>query len=342
MNVRTKPITSDRIQDALYGFTRSQILFCGIDLAIFTRIANGQNTLEKLLADFESDGEDLQERGLRLLLDGLVGVGFLQKSDSVTFTLPPDAAEFLVEETPHYIGGMVEHCKQLYENWALLKDAVYAGQPVGGAQSLVQLETYFSELVKGLYVSNYPTAKKLAKALGLGKERKGLEILDVAGGSGVWSIALLEADKSATATLLDFPTVTTVAEEFVGQHQLLDRYAFWPQDLETFEFPQNCFDLAVLGNICHALGPFATESLIRQMGRCLRPGGELVIVDFVPDDHRSKAGWPLIFAVNMLISTPEGDVFTAAQYKDWMHQAGFTHFEVIEIESEVTAVIGKK
>lgn len=342
MTTKSRPTTSDRIQDALYGFTRSQILFSGIDLAVFSRIAAGHNTLPKLLADFEAEGNALTERGLRLLLDGLVGVGFLQKSDAETFLLAPDAQEFLVEETPHYIGGMVEHCKQLYENWALLKDAVYAGQPVGGAQSLAQLETYFSELVKGLYVSNYPTAKKLAKDLGIGKDRKGLEILDVAGGSGVWSIALLEADKTSTATLLDFPTVTTVAEEFVGQHQLLDRYAFWPEDLETFQFPESCFDLAVLGNICHALGPYATENLIRQMGRCLRPGGELVIVDFVPDDNRSKSGWPLIFAVNMLISTPEGDVFTAAQYETWMRQAGFTTFETIEIESEVTAVIGKK
>jgi len=111
MTTKSRPTTSDRIQDALYGFTRSQILFSGIDLAIFTRIARGQNTLPKLLEGFQADGDELTERGLRLLLDGLVGVGFLQKSDSETFLLAPDAEEFLVEEIPHYIGGMVEHCK---------------------------------------------------------------------------------------------------------------------------------------------------------------------------------------------------------------------------------------
>ena len=190
---RTIQLTSDRIQDALYGFTRSQILFTGLDLDIFTHIAQGLDTQDALASALDVDA-----RGLSILLDGLIGVGFLTKKaeDNQRYELPEDVARYLVRSSEDYLGGMVSHCKRLYENWSLLTDAVRTGRPVGGSQSLAALEAYFSELVKGLYVSNYPTAKKLAKILEVGKTHKNLEILDVAGGSGVWALAMLEADKT--------------------------------------------------------------------------------------------------------------------------------------------------
>jgi len=336
---KTAQLTSERIQDALYGFTRSQILFAALDIDVFTHIAQGEETLDAL-----TEALDVDRRGLRILLDGLVGIGFLQKKNhtGLHYELPEDVARYLVRNSEEYMGGMVSHCKRLYENWSQLTDAVRTGQPAGGAHGLAALEAFFSELVKGLYVSNYPTAKKLAKVLEMGKSLKDQHILDVAGGSGVWSIALLETDKSSQATLLDFPTVISVAREYVDHHGLTDRYHFWPEDLEETEFPDATFDMVILANICHALGPVATQRLLQSMGKTLKPGGRVVIVDFVPDDERAKAGWPLIFGVNMLISTPEGDVFTQAEYERWMREAGFTRFERKDVENEVTALIGIK
>lgn len=332
-----KNITSDRIQDTLYAFTRSQILFTAIDLDLFSAIAKGYDRLEVLVEHL-----DLSIRGLRMLLNGLVGIGFLNVSADGCYTLPEDAAHFLVKDEDAYLGGMVHHCKRLYENWSLLTEAVRSGQPAGGAQSLAQLEAYFSELVKGLYVSNYPTAKKLASALGIGQTHHDLKVLDVAGGSAVWSIAMLEKDEKSQATVMDFPSVIHVAEEYVSLHGLSDRYHYLPGDLEEVELPPQTFDLAVLANICHTLGPVATEKTFQKLAETIKLGGRLAIVDFVPDDRRSQPGWPMIFGVNMLITTPEGDVFTAQEYRNWLHGAGFTHVEFKEIDKEVTAIIAER
>jgi ubiquinone/menaquinone biosynthesis C-methylase UbiE len=331
--------TSDRIQDALYGFARSQMLFTALDLDLFSTIAHGGDRVELLADQLEVD-----PRALRIFLDGLVGIGFLNKLEG-TYHLPEDVQKYLVQESPHYLGGMVTHCKALYENWMQLTDVVRSGQPAGGAQILADMEAYFSELVKGLYVSNYPTAKRLAQLLGsgqLGPAPQGLSVLDVAGGSAVWSIALLEADPSRMATVLDYPTVTTVAQEFVHKHGLTDRYSYLPGDLEEMEFPASQFDVAVLGNICHAIGPAAVQKLFHNVAKSLKPGGRVLIVDFVPDDQRSKPGWPLLFGVNMLVSTPDGNVFTGAQYREWLQEAGLTLTAQESLESEVTVLVGTK
>lgn len=329
-------ITSDRIQDALYGFARSQLLYTAIDLDLFTCIAKGADTVEILTEQLEVD-----PRGLRIFLDGLVGIGFLTKQGNV-YQLPEDVDKYLVQENAHYMGGMVNHCKGLYENWTQLTDVVRTGHPAGGAQILADVESYFSELVKGLYVSNYPTAKNLAKALQIGTELKGLNILDVAGGSAVWSISFLEADPTSRATVLDYPTVTQVAETYIRKHNLSDRFGFLPGDLEEMEFPTAQFDLAILGNICHAMGPAASQKLFHNVAKALKPGGKIVIVDFVPDNQRSQPGWPLLFGVNMLICTSDGGVFTAEQYQQWLVDAGFNPPVLHSLESEVTAIVAVK
>jgi ubiquinone/menaquinone biosynthesis C-methylase UbiE len=237
---------------------------------------------------------------------------------------------------------MVNHCKGLYENWTQLTNVVRSGQPAGGAQILADIEAYFSELVKGLYVSNYPTARKLASLLKVGTEKTGLRILDVAGGSAVWSMALLESDLTNSATVLDYPTVIQVAKNFIEKHGLTNRYDFLEGDLEVMDFPTAEYDLAILGNICHAIGPAAVQKLFHNVAKALKPGGQVVIIDFVPDDQRSKAGWPLLFGVNMLVCTMDGNVFTASQYSNWLADAGMTLSEVHPLESEVTAIIGVK
>ncbi len=329
-------ITSDRIQDTLYAFTRSQLLFTAIDLDVFTAIAQGLNRVAPLMAHL-----DVSERGLQILLNGLVGIGFLQVSADGAYELPPDAAKFLVKEEESYLGGMVHHCKRLYENWSLLTESVRCGQPVGGAQSLAQLETYFSELVKGLYVSNYPTAKKLADALGVGTTHQGIHVLDVAGGSAVWSIAMLEKDPQSRATVIDFASVIHVAEEYVGQHDLSQRFHYMAGDLEEMALPPQAFDLALLANICHTLGAIATQKTLQKLAKTLKPGGRVAIVDFVPDDRRAQPGWPMIFGVNMLITSPEGNVFTAAEYRSWLHTAGFSKVTLQEIDKEVIAIVAE-
>jgi SAM-dependent methyltransferase len=344
-NLAKKPPSSDRIQEALYAFTRSQILFTAIELDIFSAIASGANTLTLLREQL-----DLNRRGARMLLNGLVGIAFLSVSPEGVYSIPEDAAHYLIRGEQDYLGGMVHHGRRLYENWSQLSDSVRSGQPAGGAQSLAQLEAHFAELVKGLYVSNYPAAQRLAEFLTQqvpGSNVSGFDdshfspqaVLDVAGGSGVWSIALLERFPQAQATVLDFESVLSVAHNAVVQHGLENRYTYLPGDLEEMSLPAGQFDCAIMANICHVLGPVSTRKAFHHLAQALRPGGRLIIVDFMPDTARSQPGWPMIFGVSLLVTTAEGDVFTAAEYETWLRAVGFSSIMRQEIEADVSALI---
>lgn len=335
--IQLQGTNSQRIEETLFAFMRSQILYTAIDLDVFTAVAEGVDTLEALQTRLQ-----LNERGLRILLNGLIGIGFLEKSPNGRLVLPSDAEKYLVRTSATYAGAMGNHCKRLYETWQLLKDSVRSGQPAGGAQSLDQLEGFFAQLVKGLAVLNEPAAIDLAQLLGVGAQARNLEILDVAGGSAIWSIALLKADPTSRATVLDFEGVLNVARETVAADGLNERFSWLPGDLEAIALPEAQYDLVLMANICHALGEVSSRRAFEKLFRTLKPGGKLVIVDLIADDARAKSGWPLVFSVNMLITTPEGDVFTTQDYSNWLQAVGFAKVIKSELGNQSGVIIAER
>jgi hypothetical protein len=62
----------------------------------------------------------------------------------------------------------------------------------------------------------------------------------------------------------------------------------------------------------------------------------------IPNDTRTGPVFPLLFGLNMLLHTEGGDVFTMAQYKQWLKQAGFGRVQVIETESPSPLIVATR
>jgi ubiquinone/menaquinone biosynthesis C-methylase UbiE len=284
----------------------------------------------------------MSRRGLRMLLDGLVSIGLLEKSpDSQVYRLPQDVKTFLVEDHVDYIGGLIHHGHGLMQNWSQLTDTVRTGQPSGGSHGLTEVETYYAQLIQGLYVTNQPVAQHFAQQFSPSEFQEGFQLLDVGGGSGVWSIALAKAFPQIRATLLDYPSVIEVARQYVEHNQVQKQFSYWAEDLELVVLPGQTYDAVLLANVCHLLGAETNKQVLKKLMRSLKPGGEVWIVDFAADDARSQPGWALRFAVNMLVSTMEGDVFTESQYRQWLTELGHTQFSMTSLGHDIQFIRAK-
>jgi ubiquinone/menaquinone biosynthesis C-methylase UbiE len=336
-------VNTHRIQEMAFAFMQSQLMFTAVDLNLFTLIARQNNTLDALIAQTGAS-----ERGLRLLLTGLVGVGLLTEDvssgSSPRFGLPADVATFLVDDgNPNFLGGWINHCKLLTQNWSSLTDCVESGLPAGGHQSLAEVERFFADLVQALAIMNQPSALKLAETLkNMLPSGQPLSILDVAGGSGVWSAACLNALPDAKATLLDYPSVIDVAKRFSAQWGLQDRYSYLPGDLEEETFPANAYDVAIAGHICHAVGAESARALLAKLYASLKPNGILVLVDYIPSQQATVPNLPRIYGVNMLVSTLTGEVFNLEEYRQWLSEAGFHALEPLSLSGQSSAVLARK
>jgi O-methyltransferase domain len=74
----------------------------------------------------------------------------------------------------------------------------------------------------------------------------------------------------------------------------------------------------------------------------LRPGGRVVIVEFVPNEDRITPPPSASFSLVMLGTTPEGDAYTFGEYQGMLAGAGFRdavlHLLLPTAQSAVIAV----
>lgn len=127
-----------------------------------------------------------------------------------------------------------------------------------------------------LYEIHQPLAEELATFLELSGVKR---ILDLGGGSGVISLALLRRHPELKATVVDLANVCDAGIEIAAETSLAERISYHPANFVLDELPTG-FDLALECDV-----NVYSEALFRKVGASLRRGGRFVIIDeFAPSD----------------------------------------------------------
>ena len=140
-----------------------------------------------------------------------------------------------------------------------------------------------------LYEIHGPLGDELAAILPM----KGVKrLLDVGGGSGVMSHALLNCYPGLSTVVADHPHVCAAGKEIAGELSLLDRIDFRACDFLNEDLPGG-FDMVLFCD----MGIYE-EVLFRKLRTTLNAGGRLVILDkFGAGDglaHPSRTHWALL------------------------------------------------
>lgn len=327
---KDEELNPEKIFETCFAFAPSRILLTGVELEVFTLIANGHNTSKEIAKRANAD-----QRAMEILLNSLVSLNFLTKPNG-TYGLTPMSEKFLVKGVPTYYGDFVPNVDMLWEPWRDLTNVVKTGKPFTPIER-ENGEEFFQKLVSQIFPMSYPGAKVAAEKFWL----EHTNILDIAAGSGAWGIAFAECDLNVKVTALDWPGVLKVTKKFVNKFGLDDRFNYISGDLREVDFGKD-YDLVILGHICHSEGAENTIKLISKCFNSLVDGGTLLIADMIPDDERRSAIFPLLFAVNMLVSTTEGNTFTMKEYREWLENAGFRDIKTLDIPGPSPLILATK
>jgi len=165
--------------------------------------------------------------------------------------------------------------------------------------------------------------------------------LDVGGGSGIWSAAWLGINKQATAYQLDWPNVNAIAREFVGRFGVADRFKTIDGDFHTSDFGAARYDFAIYSHIAHQEAPADNIAIFRRLRKAVKPGGTLVINDFVLNDDRTGNPFAMMFSAQMLVVTKDGAAYRESDYRSWLNEAGFKSVELVRTPTPATAILAK-
>jgi SAM-dependent methyltransferase len=333
--------TPERIMQIGWGFAPMFSLATALELRLFAHVAGGKTTQAALEA-----ATGASRRGLGMLLNAMVGLGFLTRAGSgeaARYGLAPDAEAFLVEGRPGYHGGIVcLAARRFIQDWAKLTDCVRTGKPVIAVDKPEEGVTLWTELVDALFPMGYAAAAHVGRELRRLHPSGTLRLLDVAAGSGVWGIAAAQHDPAVHVVAFDLPETLAHTRRWASQCGVADRFEFRAGDIREGDLGSAEFDAVILGHICHSEGAEHSRRLLAKVARALKPGGTIVIADMLPDEDRSGPPFPLLFALNMLAHTTEGDTFTFAEYEAWLREVGFQDARLLEGPSASPLVLATR
>jgi ubiquinone/menaquinone biosynthesis C-methylase UbiE len=332
------PVTPQRITELAWGFAPTLMLHGAIQTRLFDVLDKGPKTLEELVA-----ATGCSPRGVLALSEALVGFGLLHRKRD-RFSLAPDAAAFLISFKPGYLGGLVQHfAGQLMDNWRQLPEIVRTGRPATMVDHESDGAEFFSKFVEDLFNMSFPAAEALAEELTrkLPRHNGEFKVLDIAAGSGVWSISLAKRIPHARITAVDFAKVLPVTRRVAERHQLADRLTTIEGDIQSADFGSG-HHVVTLGHILHSEGEAKSRNLLKKVYDSLAPGGVVAIAEFIPDDHRNSPAYPLLFAVNMLVHTEAGNTFTFKQMSGWLKEIGFKQIRKVDVPGPSPIVVAVK
>lgn len=188
-----------------------------------------------------------------------------------------------------------------------------------------------------LYQLHLPLAEQLADTLDLGGVAR---MMDLGGGSGVISLALLRRHPDLMAVVVDIPNVCLAARQLVhelvretsdriarhatgdsvGAHAIQERIAYHAADFLRDPLPVG-FDLILECDV----GAYSQE-LFQKLRAALNPGGRLVVVDqFAPEEGLApwNPPYPQWAFLGSLEDPASSGRPTAAEIQGRLAQAGF-------------------
>ena len=338
MSASSNPaVRPDRIMEMVWGYAPPIILATAVQARVFDLLDSGPKTVDELA---KASGNSA--RGLTAILNALVGFQFLTKSSDGRYALAPESSAFLVSGKPGYLGKFVELSGlKMIQTWLPLPESVRTGRAVTDINRQGTGEEFFQELVEPIFAISYPSTQAAGQALGLANAKSPIKMLDIGTGSGVWGIGLAQLSPQVSVTAQDLPGVLDVTRRMAARFNLADRFSYIAGDFQQVDFGSG-YNLVTLGHILHSVGVDGSRQLLKKVAAAMAPKGTVVISEFLVNQDRSGPPMGLIFAVNMLAHTDQGDTFSFEEISAWLKEAGLVNPRKLEPGGPVGLVLADK
>jgi hypothetical protein len=336
----TKQPVPDAILQLGLAFWGSKALLSAVELDLFTTLARGPLTGEALTAKL-----GLQQRGTTDWLDALVSLGMLRRSADGEYANTPATGLYLDRAKPSYLGGMLEMANaRLYPFWGSLTEGLRTGSPQNEAKTggdffaaLYQDQARLRQFLHAMTGLSMGAAQAIAEKFPWDRYHT---VIDIGAAEGCVPAQLALRHTHLTGGGFDLPAAGPAFDDYVAACGLAGRLRFYPGDFFTDPLPPA--DVLVMGHILHDWSLEQKLLLIRKAYDTLPDGGALIVYESIIDDDRTSNTFGLLMSVNMLIETPAGFDYTAADCRSWLADTGFRDSYAEPLTGPDSMVVGIK
>lgn len=301
------------------SFQQARIILSSAELKVFESLGSTPRSAKWL-----SDVINCDPRGLTFLLDALASFGILRKSRNL-YSIEKNLSGALSPYGKNSILPILRHSANMWKRWDNLTQIVKTGRSIVEAENGTRSKQELYDFIGAMHAIGQGLAGSVIKNCRIGKAET---LLDIGGGSGVYTTAFLKRYPKLKAAIFDVPDVISIAKDQIAKAGLSKRVEFFAGDFQFDDLPRG-FDVALLSAIIHQNSPEDNRMLYEKIYGALNKGGTLFIRDHVMSKDRTSPRLGAIFAINMLVATLGGGTYTFEEIKDGLFQAGFKNIKLV-------------
>jgi SAM-dependent methyltransferase len=333
MSPPDRPDTT-RLQRMARAYTETAILWAALDLGLFTAVADGATDEDAVAAACGISRLDAERLVVCCLTLDLLRI------EHGALVNPPDVARYLVRGERTYAGPWMRFTRRDVPGWFRIAELMTDGP-----------EPTLLGMYDDLTVDRARSYHEATYSIGMGAGRRFVRtvdlsgrsrMLDLGGGSGAYSINVVQARPDMTAVVFDLPPVVEVTREFLVENGVADRVDTVGGDFTSDPLPPDC-DVVVMASNLPIYDADVIAGVIGRAHDALLPGGEMHLIGEMLDDDRRGPVDAAMWGMNELLDAGMGRAHTIAECIGYFERAGFRDVAVTEfVPGVLQRVVGRK
>lgn len=295
-------------------------LLAGMELDVFTPLANGPLTAAEIADTLARDGTPADSGRLHRLCRALAGYGLLYAETGGRFALTEEAAKTLVKGVPGYRGNAASAYAEGWRACLQTSASIRTHAPAAHLDFTDGDPDRTLAVLRGLAPQAVAGGKALLKYLDFSGIRR---MIDIAGGSGALSVTVRAAHPQIAATIVELPDVAGQTRLLLDEQPGGDAITVIASDAVAGPLPDG-FDLAVMRCFLQLFDPAQIVTALATAHKALAPDGQLAIIGYcLTDDEHGPAlalGADLLF----LNYYEAGAAYRLGEYRAWLKETGFS------------------
>lgn len=307
--------TTRRLQRMVRAYREAGALMAGVELDLFTHIANGADDEAAL-----TTAMGLQPLHGERIIVAMLGLGLIERRGD-KLVLTPDVERFLVKGKPTYAGEWMLFTKPDWNDWGRLADVLKEQAPPVLENKTVANITIDEarRYHRGTYSIGRGAGRLFLAHVDLSGKRF---MMDVGGGSGAYCIEACKRHPELKAVVLEMPAVVPVTQEFIDENGMTDRVEARVCDFNHDPFPEGA-DVAVMASNLPMYGREAISAVVAKAHAAMAPGGEFHLIGEALDVDRSGPADPALWGLAQAINNTTGIAHSVAEVEGYLTAAGF-------------------
>ncbi len=316
----TDPTPIYRIRDGLYAV--DLLAAAVIELDLFTWLADHPSTLGAMCAHF-----GIHPRPADVLMTLCTAQGLTTMAGGV-FHITLRAREHLSDGSPWSLRPYYAALRDRPETQDMIK-VLRTGKPANWGSydadawaRAMERPEFAEQFTAAMDCRGVYLGQALAQKLDLTESRT---LLDIGGGSGIYSCAMVARHRHLRATVFEKPPVDRIAREAIAKQGCSEFVNVAAGDFFSDDLPRG-FDTHLISNVLHDWDEPIVVSLLQKSHAALPSGGLLIVHDALLDAEKTGP-LPVAQYSCLLMHSTEGKCYSISEMRRFLTDIGFEWIE---------------